>query len=525
MLLFFEYGAMVVNQVVSHLISYGVVDFVVCAGARNLPIIELLQSQKKLTQWSHFEERSAGFFALGRTRATGEPCCVVTTSGTAVAELLPAVIEAHYQSRPLIILSADRPKNYRGSGAPQAIEQVDIFSDYVESSIDIEGEELDLNAWSGRRPLHINLCLEESPKVEITEYEIGDFIPTRERFQVGQLVNFLQNTWDGLVVALGGLEPEDREEVFYFLKDLGVPVVADATSGLREACAKNLVANPEKLIHSSMLGKVLRIGEVPVGRFWRDLENLKDIEVMSISRSSYSGLARESTLVTGQISRILKGVGKIDSIGDVSDLLKENTRDWGVVDELLERYPDSEPAMIRAASWYAAAGQAIYLGNSLPIREWNSFAQREIFMEYIYANRGANGIDGQVATWLGWAAELENSCAVLGDLTTLYDMAAFSLLEQVGKGGKVLIVVNNSGGKIFSRLERVKSMPQAVVDSITNAHQTGFSHLAAMWGMEYYKCPSSESIDWEFDDHAKLIELIPSESQTEEFWKHYKELL
>jgi len=91
------------------LLELGIKEFVICAGARNLPIIQFLSQVSDLKLWTHFEERSAGFFALGRTMATNEPCAVVCTSGTAVAELLPAVIEAYYQARPLVILSADRP--------------------------------------------------------------------------------------------------------------------------------------------------------------------------------------------------------------------------------------------------------------------------------------------------------------------------------------------------------------------------------------------------------------------------------
>ena len=115
----------------------GVREYVVCAGARNLSLVEALLGSDEAIVWSHFEERSAGFFALGRTIDSREPCAVVTTSGTAVAELLPAVIEAYYQGRPLVLITADRPAEFRGSGAPQAIEQSSMFSTYVEFSHDI----------------------------------------------------------------------------------------------------------------------------------------------------------------------------------------------------------------------------------------------------------------------------------------------------------------------------------------------------------------------------------------------------
>ena len=110
----------VAQSVLDSCAEAGITDYVVCAGARNAPLVLALVEAEGIALWNHFEERSAGFFALGRTTDTGRPCAVVTTSGTAAAELLPAVIEAHYQGRPLLVITADRPVAFRGSGAPQA---------------------------------------------------------------------------------------------------------------------------------------------------------------------------------------------------------------------------------------------------------------------------------------------------------------------------------------------------------------------------------------------------------------------
>ena len=120
--------------VLTDAVKAGVGEFVVCGGARNAVLLEVLSRMEdagKVKVWSHFEERAAGFFALGRTMATGKPCAVVVTSGTAVAELLPAVVEAFYQARPLVLITADRPAEFADSGAPQAIVQAGIFSGYV----------------------------------------------------------------------------------------------------------------------------------------------------------------------------------------------------------------------------------------------------------------------------------------------------------------------------------------------------------------------------------------------------------
>ncbi len=138
-------------------------DFCICAGARNAPFVQLLETQSDLTRFHFFEERSAAFFALGRSQARGRPVAVVTTSGTAAAECLPAIIEGHYQQIPLLAITADRPSRYRGSGSPQTIEQVGLFSKYVEGVWDCESESesQDWKQWSGQKPFQINLCFEE----------------------------------------------------------------------------------------------------------------------------------------------------------------------------------------------------------------------------------------------------------------------------------------------------------------------------------------------------------------------------
>ena len=141
---------------------YGVKTFCLCPGGRSAPLVSVLSHIKGVEVLSFFEERSAGFFGLGRCRRDARPCAIVTTSGTAVAELLPAVIEAYYSHLPLILITADRPSSYRKTGAPQTIEQVGIFSHYVEHCWDLEKDiDMDLSSWSGALPCHINICFDE----------------------------------------------------------------------------------------------------------------------------------------------------------------------------------------------------------------------------------------------------------------------------------------------------------------------------------------------------------------------------
>ncbi len=505
-------------EILKGCLKAGVGEFVVCAGARNAALLEALaraEAAGLVRVWHHFDERSAGFFALGRTMETSQPCAVVTTSGTAAAELLPAVIEAHYQARPLIALTADRPASYRGTGAPQAIVQPGIFGNYA-----WQGSFAD---WDGCQPLHLNVEFEEGFEVDEEDFTaevLGDFKPLRERLDVSELARWLRKDHHlGLVVLVGGLEPDEREEVFHFCQDLGVPVCAEATSGLREALVALSIHDADRALMASLPGKVLRLGEVPSGRFWRDLENLPQVSVWSVSRNGLPGLARESSVTRGPLDRVLQALGEIAQADDALDLLEGAASRATRIDELLEIYPDSEAALLRTLSYYVSLGNGLFLGNSMPIREWNLFAQWSTPVASVRANRGANGIDGQVSTWLGWSADVSETWCVVGDLTALYDLGAPFVLDQIEGQGRVLCVINNSGGKIFERLPCIQTMSPRAAEWMINPHAADFSGLAALWGMPHFRVRTVDDLD-RFEPQAKtqLLEIIPDAPQTKAFW-------
>jgi len=140
----------------------GTTELCLCPGGRNSPFITLLSSSETYRCYYWFEERSAAFFALGRSKRLERPVGVITTSGTAAGELLPAAMEAYYSCIPLLLITADRPKRFRGSGAPQSAEQAGLFGKYAPFFQDLEGQEpCDLSAWDGEGPAHLNVCFEE----------------------------------------------------------------------------------------------------------------------------------------------------------------------------------------------------------------------------------------------------------------------------------------------------------------------------------------------------------------------------
>lgn len=520
--------------VVDHCLKAGIYEFVFCPGARDAPMaIALAERADALRLWHHFDERSAAFFALGRVIALARPVAIVTTSGTAASELLPACIEAHYQARPLLLISCDRPLSFRRSGAPQCIDQSKLFSGYVDQSIDVTSPMPIFEGWLGQSPRHLNLQFGE-PLLAIHSAgePVGSHVappnPTaRPRVNVAPLGQFLrpETCWRGLVVLLGGIEPEERESVHDFLRQLAAPVIADPTSGLRESLGSLHLAHGDQILKHSPPGKILRLGEVPIGRFWRDLESLPQVAVLSVSPIPYPGLAREAQLIHASVAEAIDALGPVDGIGDPNDLLPKGRKLASQVDEILDRYPESEQGMLRTLSQFAAFSDLVYLGNSLPIREWSLCAQSHHPYQWIRANRGANGIDGQLATFLGIAAETEEAWAILGDLTTLYDCNALSLAKQCQNGKRVIAIINNNGGKIFDRLPGYPDLPNTAQQLIRQAdHQANFSGLAQLWQCHHQQIRSIEDFDQPISPGTTLLEVIPCNDETFHFWRDFDAL-
>ncbi|MEY4484758.1 MAG: 2-succinyl-5-enolpyruvyl-6-hydroxy-3-cyclohexene-carboxylic-acid synthase, partial [Verrucomicrobiota bacterium] len=341
-------NAAVIRALFRELDRLGVVEYCVAAGARNAPLLVALSQRQPARKFLHFfEERSAAFFALGRVMDTRRPVAVFTTSGTAVAELLPAVIEAYYQGLPLVVVSADRPSHYRGSGAPQAIEQVGLFGKYVVREAEIEwltghGLQMSDGVATDGGPMHFNVCLEEGMEAPLLEDE-----DSGEAFRIDDSRHDFyeqdwQEFWDAegeIVVLAGGIHPDDVPAARDFLLTLKAPVVMEATSNLIDdpALASLRIHGGEKVLASLQATRVLRLGSVPSWRWWRDLEKREEVRVLSISRAPFRGLARSQGVSVVPWERV-GGRFKIQGFR-----FKGNAEATSLSD-LLEAYPQAEPA-------------------------------------------------------------------------------------------------------------------------------------------------------------------------------------
>lgn len=492
-----------IDATLHRLATLGVREVCVAAGARNVNILRALTASRGVRLWSFFEERSMAFFALGRIMVTNQPVAVVTTSGTAAVETMPALVEACHQGRPLIVVSADRPRRYRGSGAPQAIDQVNLFGPHADF-IDIDQDGMD-GSWPkilANRPLQVNVCLEEG----LAEVSGIDFaVPTSSAnvAQPGLSLGHID------LVLVAGLSPAEAKALTPSLLALGAPIVAEATANLPAELRPLLKPGGEKVLAAVHAKRVLRIGSVPSWRWWRDLESRPEMEIIHLSQAPYPGLARDIGKPVLAVNTPLQGFPNGLSAPDFNSAL----------DSTLQAHPLSEPAWMRHLAEAIPAGATVFLGNSLPIREWNLAGHGKPGTTF-HASRGTNGIDGLVSTFLGIGADRPESWIILGDLSALYDLAALWMLEQLPAANRRIVVVNNGGGKIFARVKSLQALDDTTRTLIENRHTHRFEAWAAMWGCFYRQAATPQDLA-DLPEGAVIIEVLPDAAQTEAFWEEW----
>jgi 2-succinyl-5-enolpyruvyl-6-hydroxy-3-cyclohexene-1-carboxylate synthase len=505
------------RALVDELLSLGVTQFVLCPGGRNAPLVKVLHEVKALpdgigpTIHTFYEERSAAFFALGLSKKLSAPVAVVTTSGTAAAELLPAMVEATYSSVPLMAVTADRPGLYRGTGAPQTMNQLRLFGEHaaifvncpvgatVTHSGALSALTPTLKSWDQKAPLHVN--------IEFSEPLLTDAVTTAEFSaknsaekppdKPAQQPEAKAGDLKAPLVLLGPMSAAETEFVTATLGS--TPVYAEGASGMGHSPSafRNL---PEDDLLTYFDG-VIRVGGVPTCRLWRDLEDqYQALPVFSFSSQPYSGLARPSRLGTLQeVAQLPWTVWK-----NAAQLFEWHQRSRVIEHQALDRLalkPLSEEAWVLRISDLIPAHANVFLGNSLPIRTWDMVAVRKPFR--VQVNRGMNGIDGLISTFAGTLKAHRENWLLLGDLSALYDMAGFDLLARLKTSDIVRIVVlNNGGGKIFA--------PMFNDQNFLNEHQLRFDRLAAMFGFSY-SCWHAESdvLDSPVSSDLHLIEVVP----------------
>lgn len=497
--------------------AWGVQDICLCPGGRNAPFVFLLSENKHFRVHSAFDERGAGFYALGLSQALGRPTAVITTSGTAVAEVLPAVIEAHYTGTPLAVISADRPQWMRGSGAPQTIEQQNIFGPYVEKCEDIQGEYPREIHWNRQGAIHLNVAFAEPLLDGDSSYQ-----PVPEEQAPAVLMNasvskvfsnFIREVKNPLLL-ISGLKAHEIEPVRLFMKNWPGLVYAESTSGLREVLHKNQIQSGDRylreLVKNKKVDALVRVGGVPTARVWRDIEGT-DFPVLSLSSLPFAGLS-QGGLCQISLSQLTDLKEFFSPSPSISEILETDAFLFAETQKLLDEYPLSELSLVRWLSGELKADTTVYVGNSLPIREWDLAAQRNLELP-VKANRGANGIDGQLATALAYRQTGRDLCVLVGDLTAIYDANALWFLQNAAQGQCHIVVLNNRGGKIFQRMFNHSLF--------YNQHNFNFKGWADSWNVPYAQIRDVAS---KWPTPSSVVELVPDLEQTDAFWKKFDAL-
>jgi 2-succinyl-5-enolpyruvyl-6-hydroxy-3-cyclohexene-1-carboxylate synthase len=510
-----------VKTVISVIQQIGVKDVIVCAGARNVPLIHGLEHEGLNIQ-SYFEERSSAFYALGKSKSLQAPVAIVTTSGTAVAELLPAAIEAFYQNIPLVFITADRPKSYRGTGSPQAISQKNILKEYTESSLDWDIHQKDFNlTFSGDKPLHLNICFDEPLNDGDYENAVAANVKINKKMDlevIGDALGVVPKIkCKNPLVIVSALESQDQIKVISFLKKNKLFHVAEFLSGLR-----NHGDLKEQQIHSldgfsdlkEQYGfeSVIRIGGIPTHRVWRDLEGkYNDLPVVSFSHLEFTGLSRESKVHTLSHLQHIE-INWSNTFNPEKMAVRSNSLELAKKNSL-NKYPESELSFIRQLS-RIVKDQPLYIGNSLPIREWDLVSDfNQNAQQNVFANRGANGIDGQISSYLGWAEHFSEAWCLVGDLTALYDLASLGFHQSSFR--RRIVVMNNSGGRIFNRIFGH--------EKYLNAQAVNFAGWAQLWNWSYVRIDKLQDLEQleKLPSQKVLIEVVCDNTASEAFWKEW----
>lgn len=530
-----------VDAFVDELAHAGVEHAVVCPGSRSTPLALTLARHPHIRLWMHLDERSAAFFALGLAKGTGVPVALVCTSGTAAANFMPAIVEARQARVPLLALTADRPPELRDCGAPQTIDQIRFYGAQVKWAVEMpvpEGGETMLRfarttaaraaataAESPSGPIHLNFPFREplvppagTPLPDGARGDRGGRRPCVRVRAVGaapapseveRLATQLAGAPRGLIVC-GSLEDEPgaTAPIAALGRALGYPILADPLSGLRcgphdralVVDAHDAFLREPRFVAAAAPQVILRFGAMPTSKpVLQYLQRHPDACHILVDRAGW----RDPTLLAAEMLRA--GAGPLCEAllaacaqapdAEWTALWREaNRRARVAIEEVLSQI--EEPFEGRAMAELAGLlpdGATLFAGNSMPVRDIDSFFHGDERRIRILGNRGASGIDGVTSTALGVAASGGPVVLAIGDVSLYHDLNG--LLAAALHGISLTVVLlNNDGGGIFSFLPQADLPADDRGDPFEalfgTPHGLDFAHAAALYGATFSRVAS-----------------------------------
>lgn len=504
----------------SHL---GAKTVAVSPGSRNTPLALAFAAEPALDLSVHHDERSAGFFALGAAKATGVPSVLICTSGSAAAHYYPAVIEARHARVPLMVATADRPPELRGTNAPQTIDQIDLYGGAVKLFYDVgvpddtvvaAAPDLASRAWAAAMdpapgPVHLNFPFREplltgpvpppSPRLREVHYTPAQTTPDRRSLQ--EVVAALKGRRT-LIVVGGRLAGDSAAAIAEIAAATGTPLLADPQARVSGPAT---ITHADQLAAAGLLDRlspeaVIRIGPVPTSKpIWRWLGEAQHPTKIYIDVGPWRDPIGSDWVIRGDAPAVLADLDL--ETGDPSWLSawqKADQRAGNAITAALQRetFPN-EPSIAMITYRSAPPRTILYAGSSMPIRDLDAFSGRTREDVEVLANRGTNGIDGLVSTAAGAARARRTRVTVLGgDVTTLHDIGALAFIgrEQVPV---TLVVVNNDGGGIFHFLPQASGehIPGPVFEELFGSpHGLDFSEIAPAFGVPSRRVESREDL-------------------------------
>jgi 2-succinyl-5-enolpyruvyl-6-hydroxy-3-cyclohexene-1-carboxylate synthase len=534
---------------------------VISPGSRSTPLAVALWRQPEIEVSVIVDERSAGFFALGAAQASGEPVALLCTSGTALVNYHPAVVEADESAVPLLVLGADRPPELRGIGAGQTIDQIKTFGSSVRWFCEVGTHRADdggllhyrsvacraLAAARGETrpgPVHLNLPWREPlapvsvegavtatdplalegregrPSTAVTRIDLEPSV-----FLLDEMAGHIGDAISGVIVAGRQLDPELREPLAHLARVSGFPILADPASQLR--CGphdrSHVVAGYDLLLRDQHFARsvvpelILRFGAMPTSkplRAWIAASGADQIVIdpsggwnEPTNRAAAILRADPTELASGWAAR-LEGLAGRERPLPERWLEAERTAQEVLDQELAEKGGVSEPALHRALGAVHRYGDLVYTSSSMPIRDQEAFLAASATDVSFLSNRGANGIDGLISSGIGAArASGRPTTIVTGDLGLLHDIGGLAALRDVSTPVR-LVVIDNDGGGIFHFLPQETAMPDDEFEALLGTPRgIDVAKAAALFDLSHRRLDSLAELSEALAAGTGLIEV------------------
>ena len=491
----------------------GVRHAVVSPGARSTPIALEIANRQEIEMHIFHDERSAAFAALGIAKASGVPAILVCSSGTAAVEFHPAVVEAHHSETPILICTADRPAELQGVGAPQTIDQQNLYGVAIRKFVNAEvADDSESHTWRHiardlfatslgdvQGPVHLNLRFREPlmgfatnlPPRSASDAVITKKVALPSSRSLRKLNKALESE-NGLIIA--GPENYRVESILRLAETLGWPIIADPRSGTRVP-NKLVVAGADAILRDEDFSKrlrpdvVLRFGTLPASKVVNSwLSGSGANQVVITTTPSLTDPDRQCSLhIVSDIDELCAGLVSVHSKESIRNrslswldkwIAAEDSAQKAINAALADEPGLTEPGVARAI--YALVPEASHLvvSSSMPIRDVEWFGAPRNGLR-VHANRGANGIDGVVSTAVGVAlATRQPTTLLIGDIALLHDVNGLINLAS-RKIDLRIVVIDNNGGGIFSFLHQAQALDEAKFEKIFGTpHDANIKMLA-----------------------------------------------